>query len=427
MAIVKASVLFVLSIALGIGSAVVGFFGSAVIVTNVLGLSAVAVLLCLLVSTVIARRAARYISPAHYRAVGLGVGIGTTLLVIGLASVTIFRPLAIPTEQTPLPAQASYWELDTGSRIAYLRVPAKGIPKPTPIIRVNGGPGGYAVANSGGVAYFGQLAQEGYDVYFYDQTGSGLSSRLADPRDYTFTGSVQDLEAVRQKIGAERVILIGESWGGTIVSNYMAAYPTHVAKAIFTSPAPINPGEWGNYQDDLRVRLAPDQQKELRALTDSPRMMALMTLMSINPVAAFGFAGDREMDAWADQFLTVEMPALVCNPAAFPKGQPVHGFGFWVGRMVGREFYERTGTNPRLKLQNNSTPALILRGECDHIQWAVVDEYRKTLSNSTLLYFPGAGHVIYYDRPDLHLAAMRAFLMEQPLPLAPYTDSAPPR
>ncbi|MGE5139683.1 MAG: alpha/beta fold hydrolase, partial [Rudaea sp.] len=53
-------------------------------------------------------------------------------------------------------------------------------------------------------------------------------------------------------------------------------------------------------------------------------------------------------------------------------------------------------------------------------------DYRKTFPISTLLYFPGAGHIIYYDKPDLYLAALRAFLLDQPLPLAPYTDSAPP-
>ena len=425
--IIKGSVLFVLSIALGIGSALAGFFGASVITDSVLGLSVIGLTLCFLVSTAIALRAARHIFPAHPKRVGLVVGIGTTLFVIGLASFTVFRPLAVPAEQTPLPPQASYWELTTGSRIAYLRVPAKGTAKATPIIRVHGGPGGYAVANPNAVAYFGQLALDGYEVYFYDQTGSGFSTRLGNPRDYTFTRSIQDLEAIRQKIGAEQVILIGESWGGTIVSNYMAAYPEQVAKVIFTSPAPINPREWKTYQDDIRLRLTPEQQRKVAALTSSPRLMALMMLMRINPSAAYDFAGDREMDSWMDQFLTGEIPALICKPADFPAGQSIHGFGFWAGKMVGREFYEKTSAiNPRMQLLANPTPVLILRGECDHIKWQVVDEYRKTFPKSTLLYFPEAGHIIYYDRPDLYLAAVRAFLLDRPLPLPPHMDSAPP-
>ena len=36
-----------------------------------------------------------------------------------------------------------YWDLGTGSRIAYMLVPAKGIKKPYPIIYLQGGPGGF--------------------------------------------------------------------------------------------------------------------------------------------------------------------------------------------------------------------------------------------------------------------------------------------
>jgi proline iminopeptidase len=95
--------------------------------------------------------------------------------------------------------------------------------------------------------------------------------------------------------------------------------------------------------------------------------------------------------------------------------------------MVGREFYENpSAINPRVQLLANPTPVLVLRGECDHVKWQVVDEYRQTFPKSTLLYFPKAGHIIYYDRPDLYLAAVRAFLLDQALPLAPYIDSAAP-
>lgn len=148
----------------------------------------------------------------------------------------------------PLPPQGGYWELPTGSRIAYLRLPAVGPAQATPIIRLHGGPGGYAVTNQRAVAFFGHLAQDGYDVYLYDQIGSGLSARLDDPREYTLTRSVANLEAIRQAIGADQLILLGESWGATLAANYMAAYPDHVGRVIFSSPAPSNPAAWGSYQ-----------------------------------------------------------------------------------------------------------------------------------------------------------------------------------
>ena len=37
----------------------------------------------------------------------------------------------------------------------------------------------------------------------------------------------------------EKMILIGHSWGSTLAVSYMAKFPTHVAKAVFHSPAQI--------------------------------------------------------------------------------------------------------------------------------------------------------------------------------------------
>jgi proline iminopeptidase len=222
---------------------------------------------------------------------------------------------------------------------------------------------------------------------------------------------VADLEAIRQTIGAEHVILLAESWGATLAANYMAVHPDHVARVIFSSPAPINPAEWEAYQADLGARLSPEQRQELQRLTSHPRLIALMLLSAVNPRAAHDFAPDREMDGWMDAFVGLQMPGLVCSPANFPSGPAPRGFGFWAGRMVGREFYaKRDALNPRAQLAANRTPVLILKGQCDHIQPAVADQYRATFSQSTLLYFPGAGHIIYYDQPDRYLAAVREFL-----------------
>src|SRR5918992_1876734 len=102
------------------------------------------------------------------------------------------------------------WELSTGSRIAYVRVPAEGRTQEAPIIFLPGRPGTPDMA--GDSAYFGGLARDGFDVYVYDQVGRGRSSRLADPRGYALERDVADLEAIRRTIGAEKVVLIGHPY-----------------------------------------------------------------------------------------------------------------------------------------------------------------------------------------------------------------------
>lgn len=196
--------------------------------------------------------------------------------------------------------------------IVYVHIRAQGAVRTAPVILVHGGPGAYSVTNRQIIDYFGQLAQDGYNLYLYDQIGSGLSALLENPEEYSVSRHVADLEAIQQTIGAEQVILIGESWGGTLVANYIAAYPDRVAKAIFSSPGPINPAEWQSPQDDLGSRLAPAQQQELKRLRNRPRFGAVYLLQTLNPRAAHNFVSDQEMDGFMDQFAGMQMPALPC-------------------------------------------------------------------------------------------------------------------
>jgi N-formylmaleamate deformylase len=41
---------------------------------------------------------------------------------------------------------------------------------------------------------------------------------------------------------------------------------------------------------------------------------------------------------------------------------------------------------------------------------AVAEQYRDTFPNSDLVDVPGAGHTIYWERPDAFLATVRSFL-----------------
>src|SRR5918994_7506902 len=135
---------------------------------------------------------------------------------VGLFAWVVLLPLG-DEQLPPAPvANQHFWELPTGSRIAHVRLPAKGRARTIPVIFLHGGPG--IPDMRGDARYFGQLSREGFDVYIYDLVGRGSSSRLDDPRHYTLGRDVRDLEEVRRKIGAERMILVGHSHGGMVAA-----------------------------------------------------------------------------------------------------------------------------------------------------------------------------------------------------------------
>ena len=74
-------------------------------------------------------------------------------------------------------------------------------------------------------------------VIYYDQRGGGQSELLRDAESLKISKHIEDLEAVRKHFGLEKMSLLGNSWGGLLVSFYAAAHPDRVERLILHSPA----------------------------------------------------------------------------------------------------------------------------------------------------------------------------------------------
>ena len=56
-----------------------------------------------------------------------------------------------------------------------------------------------------------------------------------------------------------------------------------------------------------------------------------------------------------------------------------------------------TKLDPLLKA--NNVPVLIIKSECDYVVWEITYKYKPVFPNSILLYFNGAGHMPYLEKP----------------------------
>ena len=116
-------------------------------------------------------------SKRHARVVSFCVG---TALVVGAFAWRALPPMDDP-RLPPAPVEGQrFWELPTGSRIAYVRMAAEGDDaRETLVIFLHGGPG--TPDMKGDSEYFGRLARDGFDVYVYDEVGTGRSSHQGSP------------------------------------------------------------------------------------------------------------------------------------------------------------------------------------------------------------------------------------------------------
>lgn len=346
-------------------------------------------------------------------------GVVTAVVTTGLMATTWLVPLHDPPAALDQPP-VRYWSLATGSRLAYLRVAASGpARRPWPVVVLHGGPGVPDLA--GDQRLWGRLAADGFDVYVYAQLGAGRSTRATDPAAYGTDRDVGDLDQIRLRLHADRLVLIGHSYGGTLAAAYLAAHPTHVARLVLTSPGPLDPAD--HSAGRATARLGVGRRLALYRLTLAPRALLGYTLLQVNPRAAHAFLPDAEADDRNDRVLTAAQAGLHCQPGARPR---VSGSGFY------RLQYPQSATAPpardlRPALTGLPVPTLVIKGRCDYLSWAAAEDYRRALPRTTLVYLPAAGHNVHQDQPGAVLTTTRAFLTDRPLPLPRYSAmTAPP-
>ncbi len=299
-----------------------------------------------------------------------------------------------------VPDAVRYWELETGSRIAYLRFPAESKTKEEPVVFLHGGPGGAVISFKPITNVISALTKNGYDVYFYDQ--------------------------IRKEIKADKILLIGESNGGVIAAHYAAGYPENIERLVLISPGELLYQEWDDKSSgNIKDRASPKTLQEFDDLLKTPRMMFTYLLLEINPDAAHNFLSETEADTLATKLISLLLGGMACDPEKFPDDHNIL-VGFWAA-MIPDELPEPANEPVKDKLRAMDLPVLILRGECDYLRWEVTFQYRSLLKNSTFLYLEDAGHMPFLEKPGLVLDSIRSFLLDEPLPLPAYTDESPPK
>ena len=351
----------------------------------------------------------------------LSVGFAIFLSTALLRSVSHISAVA-PYETT------RYWQLPTGSRIAYTEIdPPAGVAlRPVPVVYLHGGPG-LRQAPFDQRAY-GAFAADGFRVYLYDQAGSGLSGFLPHVRDYTVKRAVEDLEAVRQAIGAQQMILIGHSWGSTLAASYMAAHPDRVAKVVFHAPGRI----WDLFGDADSVDYS--RSDAAQGQLPSLRLLAGLLLRDRNPNTAERFLSQPEAEVLFAPTILATKGSLVCKGHSRDLPSEIDsitdgmnpGFNPYVLQQLAPQLVD-SSADPHAALSRNGTPAILLYPECNYLSWSGALDYRRTFRNLEIFYIPKAGHFIQFEQPELMHRVIRAFLLDQPDAIPPYANDTDPR
>ncbi len=127
------------------------------------------------------------------------------------------------------------------------------------LIAINGGPG----QSSRYMISLEQLASPEFAVVTFDQRGTGRSTTPSD--GYALLKYVADLEAVREAVGAEKVNVLGHSWGGIVAMRYATVHPQRVRSIILMGSGPPSRLAAQAGQASLGQRIGELQEKGIIA------------------------------------------------------------------------------------------------------------------------------------------------------------------
>jgi proline iminopeptidase len=254
----------------------------------------------------------------------------------------------------------------------------------TPLVVANGGPGfdhTYLHLSDA----WDTLAKT-RKVVLYDQRGVGHSSPLAHGESCTLRDQIDDLEAVRAQIGAERIDLLGHSWGGYLVMAYAARYPQHIQHLLIVdSAAP-------KFSDT--VFLFKDVFPEGVSRQDAEEFASQMgdkaaRVRSLREYFSMLFYSPEKRDAalakLTDSDENVEVNETIEHDL------------------------ERFDLNPELAKYN--FPTIVMTGRYDmNVAPVVAYKIHKAIPGSQFVVFDRSGHLPFYEEPEKFVQAVNSFL-----------------
>jgi len=274
-------------------------------------------------------------------------------------------------------------ELPLGDVTLYYEV--HGIASGIPLFVVNGGPGlDHSYLE---VAAIWRELETRRQVIFYDQRGTGRSSRLAAGQSCGLADQLTDLHALRQHLGFEQVDLLGHSFGGLLAMAYSARYPQHVHKLILV-------GSVAPKLDDtvfLFEQVSPETTVRRNALAFRADLGDEEAILAdLRKHFSMCFYSPQKRDAFlsvADSFTYRDevRKMLWTDAAQFDLGPELAKF---------------------------QLPTLVITGRHDlNVATVVAFKIHQAIAGSRFAVFEESGHLPFFEEPEMFLNAVDSFLV----------------
>ncbi len=258
-----------------------------------------------------------------------------------------------------------------------------------PLLAIHGGPGFSH-------HYLLCLTELAHDrpVLLYDQLDSGNSERPGDPANWTVERFVSEIDALRVTLNLDRLLLWGNSWGGTIAAEYAMRQPAGLVGLVLAGPLLSTPC-WIGDNREYRRRLRAD----VREVLDTHE--AAGTTDSVGYREAVSHFYRRHLcrlDPWPSE---LQRSFAALNVALYET-------------MWGNTEFTATGTlkdyDSSARLHRIVAPTLYTAGEHDEAAPHTLAHFASLTPGARLLVIPNASHTPFLEQREQYIENVRNFL-----------------
>jgi proline iminopeptidase len=242
--------------------------------------------------------------------------------------------------------------------------------------------------------------RQGFEFYEYDQLGSYYSDQPKDSSLWTTERFVDEVEQVRQAIGADHTnfYVLGNSWGGILAMEYALKYQQHLKGLIVANMVASAP-EYGKYADEvLAKQMKPEVLAEIKDLEtkrdfNNPRYMELL-------IPNFYHEHLCRLKEWPDAFnrsmkhVNSEIYTMMQGPSEFGVS----------GRLAKWDIKNR--------LKEITVPTLMIGARFDTMDPNAMEEQSKMVKKGRYLYCPNGSHLSMWDDQQVFMNGVIKFIKD---------------
>jgi proline iminopeptidase len=235
-----------------------------------------------------------------------------------------------------------------------------------------------------------------YRCIMWEQRGTGRSKLPKyDASTINLNAYIEDIEALRKQLHAEKLIVTGNSWGMILGLAYAGTYPDAVRAVVTIGSGPITFEYLGVFSDNQVARLGACEL-EVRDFWKDPTREAADSDRAVFErlrAAAVAYFYDRKKALQTASELKPEDYNFRVPPA----------------------FLQAEGKyDIRPKLKTITAPVLLLQGRQDLAGEANICEAHSLIKNSTLAFIDKCGHMPWLEQPEQTWKIVDEFLAHLP-------------